>query len=169
MFACSAGALLTLRAQEPSKPSKIETIPPPTTVVEARARAQLLHESISGSLQVVHRDFFDEDESRSIPSASFEDVFEELALSYDVELKWLTVETDVLNVEHVAEGDFEKAAVEALKEGKPRYEAVEKDRYRFAGPIRLSSQCLKCHVQQRKSTEDRTAGLLISMPLNQEK
>ncbi|WDI42135.1 c-type heme family protein [Bremerella sp. P1] len=137
----------------------------PTSQAEARARAMLLHETIHGTLQVVHRDFFLEDESRVIPSASMEDVFQSLEESYNVHLKWLVVETDVVNVDHKPEGAFEKAAVKALADRKPYLDAVEKDTYRFAGPIRLASQCLKCHVRNRKDTEDRTAGLIISMPI----
>lgn len=159
-------SLLELRADDPPLATASDAISAPTSVVEARARARLLHESIHGTLQLVHRDFFVEDESRSIPSASLEDMFAELANSYQVELKWLVVETDIVNVDHQAADDFEKAAVVALKDGKPRFEAVENERYRFAGPIRLASQCLKCHVQHRRDTADRTAGLLISMPLN---
>ena len=34
-----------------------------------------------------------------------------------------------------------------------------------AAPITLTNHCLKCHVPDRKSTEDRTAGLIISMPV----
>lgn len=157
--------LLILRAEESSIETDNETISPPTSVTEARARARLLHESIHGALQVIHRDFFHEEDTRAIPSASLEDVFKELSESYNVDLKWLIVETDNVNVDHQPQDDFEKAAVEALKDGKPRYEALENERYRFAGAIRLASQCLKCHVQNRTSTEDRTAGLLISMPL----
>ena len=165
------GAALSLPELQADAPpaattSESDVIPAPTSIVEARARARLLHESIHGTLQIVPRDFFLEDESHSIPSASLEDVFEELSDSYQVELKWLIVETDIVNVDHQAADDFEKAAVVALKDGKPRFAAVEGERYRFAGPIRLASQCLKCHVQQRTSTADRTAGLLISMPLN---
>lgn len=138
----------------------------PTSLVEARARAVILHETIHGTLQVVHRDFFLEDESRVIPSASLEDVFHSLEDSHNIHLKWLVVETDVVNVDHEPEGPFEKAAVKALAERKPYWDSVEKDTYRFAGPIRLASQCLKCHVRNRKDTKDRTAGLLISMPIS---
>lgn len=159
-------SLLELRAAAPPSEAASDVIPAPTTVVEARARARLLHESIHGTLQIVHRDFFREDDSHTIPSASLEDMFEEMSDSYQVELKWLIVETDIVNVDHEASDDFEKAAVVALKDGKSRFEAVEDERYRFAGPIRLASQCLKCHVQQRTSTADRIAGLLISMPIN---
>ena len=78
----------------------------------------------------------------------------------------LIVETDVVNTDHQPEDDFEKAAVVALKHGQSRFEAVEGERFRFAGSIRLGSQCLKCHVQKRTSTDARKAGLLISMPIN---
>ncbi|QDT11107.1 hypothetical protein K239x_31010 [Planctomycetes bacterium K23_9] len=158
--------MLTLGADERRVERDTKTIAPANSVAQARARAMLLHESMRGTLQVVHRDFFDEDDAHEIPSASLEEVFDELAKMYDVDLKWLIVETDLINVDHQAEGEFEKSAVIALKKGDKRYEAWEKGRYRFAGPIRLGAQCLKCHVKHRKSTEPRTAGLLISMPLN---
>jgi hypothetical protein len=155
-------------AQRPGGESSSETLAPPATAVEARARAKLLYEAINGTLQVIHRDFFNDEVSHKIPSASLEDVFSELAKDYDVKLKWLVVDTDVVNVDHLPEDDFERAAAVALKSGKSHYEAVESERYRFAGPIRLASQCLKCHVKNRVSTADRTAGLLISMPLASE-
>lgn len=132
---------------------------------EARARAQMLHEMARGALQVMHRDFFDEENSHSIPSASLEDVFQEMHKSYEVKMKWLTVNTDVVNIDHQAETQFEKDAVKTLAAGKSFAELVTADRYEFAGPIRLGSQCLKCHVKRRTSNEDRTAGLIISMPL----
>ena len=144
----------------------VSVIDPPATVSEARSRARLLHEMIRGTLQVVHRDFFDEDNAHAIPSASLEDVFHEMKRSYDVELKWLTVNADVVNVDHEPEGEFETQAVKKLAAGDLFVEATEASRYRFAGPIRLRSQCLKCHVKRRTSNADRTAGLVISMPLS---
>lgn len=165
IFLVSAGWLLSLRAEDVASQTA-QAIAPAATVAEADARARLLHETIHGAIQVVHRDFFDEDNPAAIPSASLEDVFSSLAASYQIDLKWLIVETDVLNVDHQPKDDFERAAVKALREGAPSYAEVQQDRYRFAGPIRLASQCLKCHVKQRLTTEDRTAGLAISMPLN---
>ncbi len=166
----STASWLALHAQEATpaevkSPAVADALPPPTSIAEASARARLLYESFHGTLQVVHRDFFDEDESRMIPSAALEDVFSEMSESFDVELKWLVVETDVVNVDHQPVDDFERAAVAALKDGQPRFEAVEAERFRFAAPIRLASQCLKCHIQKRTSTEARKAGLLISMPI----
>lgn len=173
MLVVSMVSWLVLYADEPSpavvepKPAAIgDALPPPTSVSEASARARLLYESFHGALQVVHRDFFDEDESRLIPSQALEDVFSELSSSFNVDMKWLVVETDIVNVDHQPTDEFERAAVVALKDGQPRFEAVEGERFRFAGPIRLASQCLKCHVQKRTSTDARKAGLLISMPIN---
>jgi hypothetical protein len=137
----------------------------PTTLSEARGRARLLHEVLRGSLQVMHRDFFDEENPPAIPSASLEDVFAELERSHQVRVKWLNVETDVLNVDHKPADAFETAAARALKGGKTVYEASEDGQYRFAGRIHLASQCLKCHIKARTSTEPRSAGVVISMPL----
>jgi len=137
----------------------------PSTVIEARGRARILHETIHGALQVVHRDFFLEDESVMIPSKSLEDVFLELARSHKITLKWLVVDGSVMNVDHKPANAFERNAVTALADGKKDFEATEGKIYRYAGAIRLSSRCLKCHVPNRTDTEDRTAGLVISMPL----
>ena len=160
------GLLAIATGQDPSESHQAtDSVAAPSSVGEARSRAKLLHEMVRGTLQVMHRDFFDEDDPNAIPSASMEDVFHEMGRSYDVRLKWLVVETDVVNVDHQAEDEFEKKAVEALTRKAPYVEAVEGNRYRFAGPIPLASQCLKCHVKRRTSTETRTAGLLISMPM----
>jgi len=168
-------ALLATRG-EPRKAEATEKEPQdssafaaPRTSVDARSRASLLHELVRGSLQVMHRDFFDEDNAHAIPSASLEDVFREMGRSYNVEMKWLIVNTDVVNVDHRPETEFDKAAVKELAAGKPFAEQIDNDRYHFAGSIRLASQCLKCHVKHRTSTEDRTAGLVIVMPLDAER
>lgn len=137
----------------------------PATVDEARGRARLLHETIRGSLQVMHRDYFNDESPAAIPSSSLEDVFDELARSFHVEARWLTVETDILNVDHKPVGKFEQQAVKALAAGETEFESIDGRAYRYAGAIRLSSQCLKCHVKNRTSTESRTAGLVLSMPV----
>jgi hypothetical protein len=80
-------------------------------------------------------------------------------------VKWLNVHTDLLNVDHQPQGRFEKNAVKALAEGRQNFEATERGEFRYAGRIRLSSQCLKCHLKNRTTNDDRAAGLLISIPL----
>ena len=158
-FAVAAGA------GEPKQPMSSGAFQVATHEAEARSRAKLLHELVHGTLQIMHRDFFDDDESHSIPSASLEDVFHEMQRSFGVEMKWLVVNTDVVNVDHRAETTFDQQAVKALAAGKPFAEQASAERYRFAGPIRLGSQCLKCHVKRRTDNDDRTAGLVITMPL----
>ncbi|MGB7327037.1 MAG: DUF3365 domain-containing protein [Rubripirellula sp.] len=145
--------------------AELPAIAAPASADEARDRAKLLHEIFRGTLQVVHRDLFDEDNGFAIPSRSLEDVFSELSLSYQVDVKWLIVNTDVLNIDHVAETDFEKQAVKFLAKGQTAFEQVTENRFQYAGAITLQSQCLKCHVKRRSSNENRTAGLLISMPI----
>lgn len=136
-----------------------------TTESEARSRALLLHEMVNGTLHVMHRDFFDADDAHVIPSASLKDVFSEMEKSFDVQMKWLTVNTDIVNFDHQPKTEFEKSAVKLFIAGKPYAESTTKNRYQFAGPIRLNSQCLKCHVKLRTNNEERLAGLVITIPL----
>lgn len=158
---------VVLTAEEPEKEKEVEVFLP-TRVDEARGRARLLHETIHGTLQLVHRDFFDPNDHDFIPSATMDEVFEDLAQSQKVEIRWLGVEGKTMNVDHKPKDDFERKAVEALKEGKEEFELVENGRFRRAGVILLHNACLKCHVPKRKSLEDRVAGLVISMPLQKE-
>lgn len=170
LFALSmtvGGGVLRERAEgeevPASMPPKTESLP--RTVGEARGRARWVHEIIHGALQVMHRDFFDEDAvERSLPSQSLDDVFSEMARTYAVEIRWLGGNA-TKGKDHFPKDAFEEAAVAALIAGKPEYDAVENGRYRFAGAIRMQNQCLKCHVRDRKSLEDRVAGLAISFPL----
>ncbi|HCO26643.1 MAG: hypothetical protein CME31_00855 [Gimesia sp.] len=155
-----------LQAEKPEK--KTEQHDPkslPATVDEARIRAKILHETIHGSLQVMHRDFFLEDESIAIPSHSLEDVFKELDREYGIKVRWLAVNAKAMSIDNEPVTDFEKEAVKVLSTGKPVYEQVADRKFQFAGSIRLASQCLKCHLPRRTSNQDRVAGLVISMPL----
>lgn len=137
----------------------------PATADEARGRARWLHETIHGSLQVMHRDFFGTGEDDiSLPSQSLEDVFRQLAESWKVEIRWLGVNA-TKDQEHEPQDDFEKAAAKALAAGETEYDAVERGKFRFVGTIRMQNECLKCHVPLRTSLEDRVAGLAISIPL----
>ena len=64
-----------------------------------------------------------------------------------------------------SQDEFEKLAARALAAGEPEHEAVSGGTYRFAGPITLRAECLKCHLPSRSSNKSRTAGLLISIPV----
>ena len=135
------------------------------TVEQARRQAELLHTSIHATLQVVHQRYYREDEGIPIPAGVLKDVFADLKKEHQVSLRWLAVDGQAMNTDHVAKDEFEKEAVKALQADKGAFERSEGGFYRRASAITLGSHCLKCHVPDRKSTEERTAGLIISMPV----
>lgn len=138
----------------------------PATLQEAQGRARMLYEAIHGTLQVIHRDYFGDDEELDLPSQSLEDVFKELERTNHVRLHWLVVNGKVMDTDHEAENRFEEKVVEEFdKNGKYTLEAMQGDTYRFAGRIRLRNSCLKCHVPKRESLEERAAALVISIKL----
>jgi hypothetical protein len=162
------GGLLAERASLRSKRPAAE-VPGaehlPATIDEARGRARWLHEALHGALQVMHRDFFDEDAAqRSLPSQSLDDVFSEMARSHSVQIRWLGVNANK-GKDHLPQDRFEEEAAAALASGAEEYEAFERGRYRYVGRIRIQNECLKCHVRDRTSLEDRVGGLAFSFPL----
>ncbi|MFG0296027.1 MAG: DUF3365 domain-containing protein [Maioricimonas sp. JB045] len=132
---------------------------------EARRQARLLHETIHSTLHRMHHEFYREDEGLPIPAAVIEDTFDDLKETQQVELRWLVVEGQAMNTDHVARNEFEKAAVKALESGREEYEWIDGGMYRRAGAISLTNACLKCHVPDRKTTENRTAGLIVGVPI----
>lgn len=156
----------SLAAQEdtPSDADRVQESLP-STIAEARHRARLLHETIHGSLQIIHRDFFQEENRSRIPSRSLEEVFSEIANRYGVQLRWIAVDLKAMSVANEPQTPFEIEAARALKSGEEEFETSSEQEYRFAGRIRLSATCLSCHASQRSSNDERTAGLVITMPL----
>jgi len=134
------------------------------TLQELRVRAQLLHETLHATLQIVHHQYYREDEGLAIPAATMKKVFREVEARHQVRLRWLAVNAKAMNNDHEPVNDFEREAVQALSSGRTDHEAVQGGVYRRAATIRLSSECLKCHLPDRTSTADRAAGLLIEFP-----
>ena len=132
-------------------------------------RAQILHEAFGGALQVMHRDYFREDQRLKLPSKSLEDVFAEMAETHQVELRWLAVNATAMSVDHKPQNEFEEKVVEVLSSGKDKYEAVNETSFQFAGSIPLSASCVKCHVRNRTSNAEKKAALVISMPIRKQK
>ncbi len=139
----------------------------PRTVQEARTRARILHEAFSGALQVMHRDFFREEEKLELPSRSLEDVFSEMSKSHNIKLSWLAVNAKPMTMAHKPSNEFEKAVVKALSGDANEFEKIEANTFKYAGSIRLSASCVKCHVLNRTSNQERKAALVITMPLQQ--
>lgn len=163
-FPVNTFAAVTAQQESENLPPADE-LPPATTPEEARARAQLLHETIQGALQVMHRDFFNDEDVGVLPSQSLEDVFVELSSEFNVRLRWLTVDGDELSVHHRPQSEFERDAVAKIAGGARQSSAVIDGRLEYVGRIRLANQCLKCHVRQRLNLDDRSAGLGISIPI----
>lgn len=138
---------------------------PLPTVAEARERARLLHETIHDTLQVVHAQYYREDEGLALPAATLKRVFQELAERRKVEIRWLVVDARAMNIDHNPRDEFEKQAVKALVGGKDEVDLTKAGVYRYAGLITLGSECLKCHLPNRTSNRSRKAGLVISMPV----
>lgn len=158
-----------VKAQEPD-PSSALPLPrqSPLTVDEARQQAEVLHESLHATLQVVHHQYYREDEGLPIPAATLKKVFQHLERDRKIEIRWLAGNAQAMNVDHAPKTDFEKEAVKALATGKAHVEQVEEGIYRHVGPIVLQSECLKCHLPSRKSNKDRLAALLIAIPVIQD-
>lgn len=100
-----------------------------------------------------------------LPAATLKDVFAELEEEEGIKLRWLAVDGKAMNVTHEPQNTFEIQAVKALKSGKDEFELIDDGVYRRVGKIQLSNVCLKCHVPDRKSLENRTAGLIIGIPV----
>ena len=161
LLTCMAPSLDSMARAD--KPAPAPTI----TVAEARGRAKLLQEAFHATLHIVHLRYYREDEGLIIPARTFKLVFRELQRRQHVNIRWLAVNASAMNVDHEPKDAFEKAAVKALADGKPEYEAVEKGVYRHVGAITLTSECLKCHVPHRTNLDDRVAGLAISMAVKE--
>ena len=138
-----------------------------TDVRAAREQARLLHEALHSTLLIVHQKYYREDEKLPIPSSVLDEVFEHLQETRDIKFRWISVNAEAMNIDHEPKTEFEKQAAEALADGKTEYEQVEKGVYRHAGTICLPSQCLKCHMPNRRSTATRFAGLVISLPVKE--
>lgn len=136
------------------------------TASEALVRARLLHLSLDGALQVMHRDFFRRNDSKAIPSRSLADVFKVLEEKEGVKLRWLAAEETIMNSDHAAVDEFQKKALELLSAEVSEHSAVQDSTLRFTGSIALKNECLKCHVPHRTQLGDRFAALEITIPIS---
>lgn len=140
-------------------------VAPAATVREARRQAEILHSTLHSSLRVIHDRYYKEDEGLPIPAAILGEIFRDVEAEQKVKLRWLAVEGLAMNSDHKPADEFEREAAEKLKAGERFHEITTNNVYRRAAPITLSSHCLKCHMPDRKSTRDRVAGLIISVPV----
>lgn len=136
------------------------------TVETARDRAQLLHRMSLAALDAMHHYYFNSNRA-VLPARAMEDVFADLADDASIEMRWISVNTPAMSVNHEPKGEFEKQAAAAIAAGKPAYEVVEPGRYRRVGAVPLADGCVSCHTgfSMNTSSKPRFAGLVISMPI----
>lgn len=155
--------LLATATAVPDEPTKDAASLPSRE--EAEQRAKILHGAMHDALQITHALYFRDGERLMLPAAAMKDVFKGMEERDGIKLRWLVVEGRAMNIDHEAQDEFEDEAVKALAAGQERYQLAADGVYRFAGPITLGADCLKCHLPNRSSNKDRTAGLLISIPI----
>lgn len=137
----------------------------PESENEARREARLLHETLHAMLHMIHIRYFHKDAGLPLPATSFKMVFSEIEKARNVKVRWLAVSLPAMHLDHEARDAFERDAIKALSGGDEYFDRVDGNRYRFAGPITMGSECLSCHSPTHTNTEPRIGGLLISMEL----
>lgn len=158
-------ALSPTAESAPDGPKRARRLP---SLEEARERAELLHDLANELLRAIHQAYYREDEGLPIPALLLRDVFQELGKRHQVEFRWLAVDADAMNVDHLPKTDFEKGAVKALAAGETAFEETATGAFRHVGVVPLTSECLKCHLPNRRSTKTRSAGLIITIPIRPE-
>jgi hypothetical protein len=152
-------------AEQPKVVSK-PTDEGPLSVEEARARAQLLHNVYSSTLDVMHHRYFRSDHA-VLPARAMEDVFADMEKQSNIQARWISVNTTAMSIHHEPVGEFEKKAAIELASGKPEYEKVEGGFLLRATAIPLKGGCVGCHTKP-SPTPDKTprfAGLVIRIPV----
>ena len=133
-------------------PTIRQRLPPCPSVDEARGRARLLHGTIHDTLQFVHAQDYRVGEGLMIPAAGLERVFRGDGRTNDVKLRWLAVDGRAMNIDHNPRDEFEEEASKSLASGKDEHELVADGVYRYAAPITLRAECLKCHFPAGPAT-----------------
>ncbi len=161
-----APGILAWGAEPPGVvPTKAASAIARPTQPEARRQAEILHDAMHATLQIVHHRFYREDEGLPLPAATLTEIFDEIKKEQHISLRWLAVEGVAMNPAHKPQDSFENEAVKALKSGQRAYEQIDPGLYRRASSITLTNHCLKCHVPDRKSTNNRIAGLIVTIPI----
>jgi hypothetical protein len=140
----------------------------PVSVEEARARAKLLHNVYSSTLDVMHHRYFRSDHA-VLPARAMEDVFADMDKQSNIQARWISVNTTAMSIQHEPASEFEKKAAGELASGKSEFERVENGFLLRATPIPLKGGCVGCHTKP-SPTPDKTprfAGLVICIPVKE--
>ncbi|MDB6136195.1 MAG: hypothetical protein JWM59_4438 [Verrucomicrobiales bacterium] len=141
----ATAALLAIlfSASEGLSQDPVPAVKAPPALEEAQTRARLLHSSLGGTLEVMHRDFFRKNGSRAIPSSSLEDVFRKMEQEWGITLRWLASKATIMNADHTARDEFQKAALLKITKGEKEVMGVENGTLRFADPLSCGTNASK--------------------------
>ena len=136
----------------------------------ARDRAKVMHDVYEATLEVMHHRYFHGNRA-TVPARAMQDIFSAIERQSKVKARWISVNMKPMSLDHEPETEFEKSASKAITKGKSYVEIVEDGYYRRAGAIPLSVGCVGCHggVSSSPSATPRFAGLVISVPIRQDK
>lgn len=136
-------------------------------VAFARDRATQLHSTIELTLHAMHRHYFQRGRA-TLPARALQDVFDDIGHDSHVDVRWISVNTRAMTIDHEPETEFEKRAAKELSAGKDSFELVEDGTYRRAGSIPLGGGCIGCHTSTFApgSKTPRMAGLVVSIPIS---
>lgn len=138
------------------------------SVDEARARAKLLHDVYSSTLDVMHHRYFRSDHA-VLPARAMEDIFADMEKQSNTRARWISVNTTAMSIHHEPTSEFEKKAAIELASGKSEFESVEDGFLNRATAIPLKAGCVGCHTKP-SPTADKTprfAGLVIRIPVKE--
>lgn len=135
-------------------------------VAVARDRATQMHATMESTLHAMHRNYFHR-ERAIVPARAMQDVFEDIGRESHVDVRWISVNTKAMSVDHEPDTAFERRAARAIASGKESFELIEDGYYRRAGAIPLAAGCVGCHTTSFASPSmiPRFAGLAITIPL----
>ena len=136
------------------------------STVTARERATVMHDICESTLHAMHRHYFRR-ERATLPARAMEDVFDDMANQSKVDVRWISVNTRAMSIDHEPETNFEKDAAAAIAAGKDHFELIENGYYQRATPIALGSGCVSCHSSGMAPNPKipRFAGLVIRIPI----
>jgi hypothetical protein len=141
-----------------------EKKPEDAAVVRTRKQVQMLDDLYKNAIVLITENYVKED-SDLAAGAAFQKLFEAMRKKGHHDVRLLDATGQPYNEKNAPRDDFEKAAIAALKSGKPGYEQiVEKDGrklLRVATPIPVvMKKCTMCHPAYEKAPAGQAIGAL---------
>lgn len=144
--------------------SQAEDKPADAAVARTRKQVQMLDDLYKSTIVMITQNYVDEKSDLAAGSA-FQKIFKTMKDKGYHEVRLLDATGEPFEAKNVAQDDFEKAAIKALKGGKPYYEqVVEKDGKRYlraATPIPVvMKKCTLCHPNYEQAKAGEPIGAL---------